>query len=221
MLRTVNLSEHDLLHCARRGEGTRMEFKRRLPRDERAARTLCAFANTRGGLLLVGITDRGRIHGVHHPELVQASLHRLGQQWLAPALSLEVQVVEVSGPKVVACSVPCSRERPHALLSPSGEREVLVRVGASNRIADGPTLAALRRGSRSARGLSPLEQEILDWVGEAARTSRHPGGSATVARFARAHNLGEGRARRAFVRLETAGLLLGHGAGRGRIFTRP
>ena len=51
--------------------------------------------------------------------------------------------------------------------------------------------------------------------------SRHPGGSATCARYARAHNLGESRVRRAFVRLEGLGLLLGHGAGRARIFARP
>lgn len=221
MLRAVNLSEHDLLSCTSRGEGTRIEFKRRLPRDDRAARTLCAFANTRGGLLLVGVTDRGRIHGVHRPELVEESLRRLSLAWLAPALEVEVQVVQVSGPRVVACSVPFSRERPHAVVSPSGEREVLVRVGASNRIADGPTLAALRLGGRSTRGLTPLEERILAWVDEAARTSRHPGGSATVARFARASNVGEARARRAFVRLESAGLLFGHGAGRARIFTRP
>jgi len=214
----VNLSVHDLQSCMSRGEGMRLEFKRRLPREERAARTLCAFANTRGGLLLVGVTDRGRVHGVHHPDEVTATLERISQQWIEPELELELQVLEVDGPRVVACSVPCSKIRPHALLLPDGERRFLVRVGASNRPADGPTLRALKVARRSTRGLTPFERAVLEWVGAQSQQSSHPGGTATVARFARGANVGEARARRSFVRLETLGLLLGHGAGRARIY---
>jgi predicted HTH transcriptional regulator len=214
----VNLSVHDLQSCMSRGEGVRVEFKRILPREERAARTLCAFANTRGGLLLVGVTDRGRVHGVHHPEEVREALLRISRQWIEPEIALELQVLEVHGPRVVACSVPWSRERPHALLLPDGEKRVLVRVGASNRPADGPTLRALRLQRRSTRDLTPFELSILEWVAEEVRRSPHPGGTATVARFARGANVGEARARRAFVHLESLALLLGHGAGRARIY---
>ena len=217
----MNLSAHDLHSCISKGEGTRIEFKRRLPRDERAARTLCAFANTRGGLLLVGVTDHGRLHGVHRPEEVAERVRGLAVERLEPPVAVEVQVVEVEGPRVVACSVPFSKVRPHAVLATDGEREFVVRVGASNRIADGPTLAALRLGRRSRRDLAPLEEQVLAWVLHHAKSSAHPGGTATVARFARLHNLGEARARRAFVRLEGLGLLIGHGAGRARIFTHP
>jgi hypothetical protein len=214
----VNLSVDDLQSCMSRGEGMRLEFKRVLPREERAARTLCAFANTRGGLLLVGITDRGRVHGVHHPEEVRETLARISREWIEPGLAPELQVLEVHGPRVVACSVPWSKERPHALLLPDGERPVLIRVGASNRPADGPTLRALKGARHTLRGLSPFERAVLDWVGAEVRRSSHPGGTATVARFARSANVGEGRARRSFVRLELLGLLLGHGAGRARIY---
>src|SRR5262245_3629907 len=193
MLGRVTLAAADVLASMELGEGARVEFKRVLPRDERAARTLCAFANTRGGLLIVGVTDRGRVHGVHRPEEVTEKLYLLGESLLAPALRFEIQVVEVHGPRVVACSVPYSRERPHAVLLPDGGREFLVRVGASNRIADGPTLDALRLARRARRGLSPLEETILAWVQNQARSSVHPGGTATVARFARLHNIGEMR----------------------------
>jgi len=217
----VKLSPHDVLSCLAKGEGTRLEFKRKLPRDERAARTLCAFANTRGGLLLVGVTDRGRVHGVHHPDDVCAKLQELSTRWLAPIVRVEIQVVEVHGPRVVACSVPFSRERPHAVSIPGGLIEFVVRVGASNRAADGATLRALRLDRRAQRGLAPLEEQILAWVRRQGPVPSHPGGRATVARFAQSHNLGEGRARRAFIRLEGLGLLLGHGAGRARIYTSP
>jgi hypothetical protein len=217
----VNLTALEVLSSLSKGEGTRVEFKRRLPRDDRTARTLCAFANTRGGLLLVGVTDRGRVHGVHHPENVAKTLVEITQRWIDPALSVELQVVAVHGPRVVACSVPFSKERPHALVLPDGDRQFLVRVGASNRVADGPTLAALKLAKRARRGLTSLEQAILEWVRRHRLSARIPGGTATVARFARLHNLSEARARRAFVKLESLGLLVGHGAGKARIFTAP
>ncbi len=221
MLGAVNLSASDLLSCVQKGEGPRVEFKRRLPRDERAARTLCAFANTRGGLLIVGVTDRGRVHGLHRPDEVSDRLHALGEGFLAPALRVEVQVVDVHGPRVVACSVPFSKERPHAVLLPGGERQFLVRVGSSNRIADGATLSALRNGKLARRGATSFEASILAWVTTQSRNGALPGGSATVARFARQANVSENRARKAFVKLESLGLLVGHGSGRARVFVCP
>lgn len=217
----MKLTSDDVRSCVENGEGTRVEFKRKLPRDERAARTVCAFANTRGGLLLVGVTDRGQVHGVHRPAEVCDKLVELSTRWLRPLVRIELQVVEVSGPSIVACSVPFSRERPHAVLAPDGGEEFIVRVGASNRAADGQTLRALRLDRRRPRGLAPFEQTILEWVARERPKPSHPGGHATVARFAHAHNVSEARARRAFVKLESLGLLLGHGGGRARIFVTP
>jgi hypothetical protein len=74
--RAVRLSAEDVLAALAKGEGTRREFKRTLPRDDKVARTLCAFANTRGGLLLVGVTDRKRVHGVHRADDVAGELER-------------------------------------------------------------------------------------------------------------------------------------------------
>jgi predicted HTH transcriptional regulator len=221
MLGVVNLTANDLLSCVQKGEGPRVEFKRRLPRDERAARTLCAFANTRGGLLIVGVTDRGRVHGLHHPGDVSDRIHVLSESLLSPALRVEVQVVEVNGPRVVACSVPFSKERPHAVVLPGGDRQFLVRVGSSNRIADGPTLSALRLAKRARRGATSFEDNILAWVGMQSRNGSVPSGTATVARFARQANVSENRARKAFIKLESLGLLVGHGSGRARVFVCP
>lgn len=215
------LSLEDLHSCLGKGEGARLEFKRELPQDERVGRTLVAFANTRGGLLLVGVTDRGRVHGVHRPDEVRERLAAIARHKVDPVLCVELQVLEVHGPRVVACSVPFSKDRPHRLLLPDGELRCLVRVGASNRPAEGPTLRALSLARRSTRGLSPLERAILEWVGRQARHPQLPSGQATVARFAQGSNLGEGRARKSFVRLETLGLLVGHGAGRARVYHTP
>jgi len=217
----VNLSEDDLLDMVARGEGRSLEFKRGLPRDDRLARTLCAFANTRGGMLLVGVTDNGGVHGVHRPEEVLADVQRIGREYVDPPIEVLAQIVKRNGVSVVACQVGVSEDRPHAALRGEDEEVVVVRVGSSNRIARGATLEALRNRRTARESRDPLEKRILLWVERRTSKSAVPGGDATVERFAKANNVGVHRARRAFNRLERDGLLLGHGTGARRVYHRP
>ena len=54
------------------GEGARTEFKRGLGNFRAIARTLCAFANGDGGLLVIGLDDSGSVVGVDgDPDSVQ------------------------------------------------------------------------------------------------------------------------------------------------------
>ena len=47
------------------GEGPKVEFKRSLTKD--LGRELCTFANAGGGVILLGVTDSGRVVGVNKP----------------------------------------------------------------------------------------------------------------------------------------------------------
>lgn len=215
----MDFDAETVLELARGGEGREVEFKRGLPGPAKTARTLVAFANTRGGVLLVGVTDHGRPYGVRQPRRVVSALRDYARERAEPPVPLHVQAVRVEDPSgapeplwIVACSVPLSPERPHELVHEDGRRELVVRAGSSNRRASGATLAALRRSHRRGPG-SPLERQVLAWIGPAASE-----GGATVARFARANNIGLQRARRAFVELERAGRLVAHGAGARRTY---
>lgn len=62
----------NLLGRIEAGEGARTEFKRGLGDFRAIAKTLCAFANGDGGLLVIGLDDSGSILGVDRdPESVQ------------------------------------------------------------------------------------------------------------------------------------------------------
>ena len=207
-----------VLEIAAKGDGREIEFKRGLPGPAKMARSLCAFANTRGGILLVGVTDRGEPYGVEHPRSVVASLREYASERADPPVAVHVQAVPLPcepGAEpltVVACSVPLSAARPHALLHNDGRRELVVRVGSSNRAATGATLKALQQPYRRPPK-SDLERKVLAWVERHAR--REP---TTVPRFAKTHNVGTQRARRAFADLERAGRLVAHGFGSRRIY---
>jgi len=200
------------------GEGKSLEFKRGLPRDAKVARTLCAFANTRGGLLLIGVGDRGEIVGAARPREAIERLRSVARERLEPVLAVQVGTVLLEGRRVVWCSVPISPDRPHAVLGDAGEREIVARVGASNRRASGATLASIRAQRASGAKLDELQRAILRWIGERGRAE--PGG-ATVRAFSRARNVGLQRARRAFTQLELAGRLVAHGSGARREYALP
>ncbi|RLB79712.1 MAG: hypothetical protein DRH24_12035, partial [Deltaproteobacteria bacterium] len=59
------MSLEKLLGIIARGEGEEVEFKRNVAG---VAETVCAMANTKGGYILVGIDDRGRVTGVEPEE---------------------------------------------------------------------------------------------------------------------------------------------------------
>ena len=213
----MNLGTEELRSLVERGEGLEIEFKRGLPRRENVGRSLAAFANTRGGWFLVGVEDDGRVCGAPHPKRSVERIREIAAEWVEPPLSVEITTVELPEGKVVACWVPLSALRPHASRCGDQTHEVVVRAGSSNRRASGATLRAIARPTRGAAGLAPLERSVLIWVAERGRGST---AGATVEGFARACNVGKQRARRAFVKLEVEGLLVAHGLGARRTYSR-
>src|SRR5688572_15803494 len=51
-----------------KGEGFHLEFKRKAAFPDKIVREMIAFANSSGGILLLGIGDDGSIPGLKHPE---------------------------------------------------------------------------------------------------------------------------------------------------------
>jgi hypothetical protein len=213
----MNLRPDELAAAIAAGEGRATEFKRGLPGEHKVARTLAAFANTRGGLLLIGVGDRGELVGAPRPDPTIRTLRDIAARRVEPPLSVEVQRVRLAERTIVACSVPLSPSRPHAAVREDGTREVVVRSGSSNRVADGATARALAIPRARGGAGSELGKRILEWVRSETRRDRETG--TTVAAFCAARNVGKQRARRAFLDLELAGRLVGHGPKAARRYT--
>lgn len=60
--------DDDLHRLIIQGEGETLDFKFRIDDQRKIARTLVAFANTKGGTLLIGVKDNGKITGVNPEE---------------------------------------------------------------------------------------------------------------------------------------------------------
>ena len=76
----------------RQPEGKQLEFKRDLSSPIPALRTLVAFANTAGGRLVIGVSDRTRaVLGVEDPLALEDRLMSLIADRIAPRLVPEVE----------------------------------------------------------------------------------------------------------------------------------
>lgn len=105
------------------GEGQHLEFKRRVPRPERIAKEIVAFANTEGGRVLLGVDDDGQICGVKdvHEEIFL--LEKALADHCDPAVLFKILSLPVSRRReVVVIDVPDSAAKPHFLVN-SGESE--------------------------------------------------------------------------------------------------
>jgi len=215
----VQLDENELRTLIAQGEGRTIEFKQGLPRDEKTARSLCAFANTRGGSLIVGVTDKREAYGVPRPKEIMAKLREIASELLEPAIELQTTSLQLDDKNVVVAQVGSSRTKPHHVLRAGDEPEIVVRVGASNRVATGATLDSLRAAGHTSRPADPLDRRVLEWIAARGENADNPGGDATVARFSKAFNVGQQRSRRAFVRLERDGYLVAYGRGAARTYS--
>ena len=143
-----------------RPEGKTLEFKQNLSSPKNILKTLTAFANTAGGVLLIGIEDGSRaVIGVENPLDEEERLANLIADSIEPRLVPNVELIHWKGRTLLIVEVYPSALRPHWLKSLGMENGVLVRVGSTNRRADVPLTAELRR---SALNLSYDEEPMPD-----------------------------------------------------------
>jgi ATP-dependent DNA helicase RecG len=95
------------------GEGQQLEFKRSLAELETAVRTVTAFANTDGGVILFGVQTSGEIIGI---DLGQTTKERIANQIndaTDPVIYPSIEFVTVDGRAVIVVRVDPGDNRPY------------------------------------------------------------------------------------------------------------
>lgn len=167
----------DLGSLRRQGEGETVEFKRSVAELEQVVETVAALANTRGGLVVIGVGPTGEVIGV---DVGQVTGERIANRITGntdPVIYPSVQVVDVDGHKVFAITVAESDNKPHLA---SGR--AFKRVGATTvqmRRDEYERLLLLRRQSPFDRRDTPgatledIDEKKVRWYLERAGRERN------------------------------------------------
>lgn len=128
---SVTFSQHQFRQLQKlvgQGEGLTLEFKRKAAFPDKIIREMIAFANTKGGLLLVGIGDDLTIPGLKHPE-DESHVIKLAMAKCRPALPVIETYISIGNARtVLQYEVQESTRKPHYLVTSPEQREAFVRV---------------------------------------------------------------------------------------------
>ena len=135
-------------------EGLRIEYKEDFPRNVKLAETICAFANTQGGIILIGVQAENRtnkptaIPGIELREGLEEKVINICLSHISPTIAPEVRVCDfksepekdVSDRAILFIRVRSSYVAPHYLLK---DNRISVRVHNRNSLADLQTIESL------------------------------------------------------------------------------
>jgi predicted HTH transcriptional regulator len=197
----------DLFELIARGEGEELEFKQKTTHPHRISRTLVSLANTRGGLMLVGVDDAGRVIGVRDAEEELFVLREAAQHYIEPPLtSLRFEELEEEGCTVLIVTVPESRNKPHRAQVAPDDWRGYVRVRDASVQTSGLTEKLLERQQPESRfekiPLNQQELAVLDYL------KTHP--RITLAQFMKIVNFGKRRAFQTLIKLVLHGYIRHH-----------
>ena len=128
-------------------EGKTLEFKRDLSSFKPIMKTLVAFANTAGGILVIGRDDSGTITGIDDVLQAEESIASAIADSIMPAMMPDIEIITFESRELLILRVAHWRG-PFYLKTEGPEDGVYVRLGSTNRKAGPEILAELHRTKR-------------------------------------------------------------------------
>ncbi len=187
------------------GESVTLDFKTTITSCEKIAKTMVAFANNKGGRLLVGVADDGTIKGVKSEDEEKYMLSKAGTMYCRPAIEPVFEEVYIDDRIVVVAEIPESELKPHYALGDDKKWWVYIRVNDKSVLASKIVVDVLKHQSDKDGVLieySSKEKTLLEYLQENERiTSRQ---------FSAMLNLSRRRAQRILVNMVLSGVVRIH-----------
>lgn len=160
--------QNNLPEILRQKEGEQLDFKQRITSKEKIAKTICAFANTRGGLLLIGVKDDRTITGID-PEEEKFMLQQAASEYCQPQVPLNFEELEDEEDRtVLVVQIEESLHKPHRCLNSQGIWQVYVRQRDKSIPAGKPLTRFLEKGLDQTPAadlvLSKYEKSIMQFI---------------------------------------------------------
>jgi len=205
------MNYRDVATLLEQGEGFRIEFKRKVSSPEKIARTLIAFANTKGGTIVFGVDDDRSIVGVDSEKSEIELIKTAGGYYSDPPVEMKIEIISHGGKDVIAVRVDESRTKPHYLVGQTNgdsedDSKVLIRVNDKTVVASKEVVKILEAENPDAPpvriAIGETERRLLDYLDSNERI--------TVKQLGKLANISDRRASRLLIQLVRAGVLRIH-----------
>ena len=157
---------HPLRELITQGEGLTLDFKKTISSARKIAKTLSAFANTKGGRLLIGVNDNGKVTGTRTGDELYM-IQSAANVFCDPKVPFEWTEHEYKGKLVLEIYIPESQQKPHLAKDKEGRWWAYHRVDDETLTASIVMLNLMRRemnGIPTQFTYSEPEQQLLQYI---------------------------------------------------------
>lgn len=162
-----------LKNLVKRGEGPQLEFKLKTNHPEKIIRGVVAFANTNGGIMLIGVGDDKSIPGLKYADEDEYLLVRAISKYCYPRISYSIERVQLYNEReVLVIRVPPSLNKPHYIIPDSAEPDIkkaYVRV-ADKSVQASREVREILKGEQAERNIrfsyGEKERKLMQHLGE-------------------------------------------------------
>ena len=209
----------ELLELIEEGESIQCEFKRKFSSQEKIAREMIAFANTKGGIILFGVDDDKKIIGVESEKETTELVKDTALNFCEPPLKFLIEYKEINGKEIVIVLIPESNKKPHRLQDYQTNFNITtaivpIRVNDKSVQASKEMIRILRAQTNQSvlkkYVLGPTEKTVFEYLSKVERIS--------VKELSNLVNISERRSSRTLVKMVRANLLMIHTKDNGEEF---
>jgi len=209
----ILMAPHPLLLRIANGENEVLDFKKTISSASKIAKTLSAFANHKGGTLLIGVNDNKTISGVRTEE-EKYMLEMAADFYLKPSIHLEIREWEFGGKTVLEAIIPEGNNKPYYAKDEEGKWWVHIRVNDQSLLASKVVVDVLKLNSGNQINIikySEREQTVLKTMDKNGRL--------TLKEICKMLNISRWRAQKMLVSLVSAGVVRSHTSEKEEFFT--
>ncbi|WP_354355470.1 RNA-binding domain-containing protein [Pedobacter sp. UYP30] len=151
------------------GENDRIDFKKTISSSPKIAKTLAAFANHKGGSLLIGVADDGKITGVKAEDEEKYMILTAASQFCKPIIECSFLEIYIDEKLVLVANIPESDKKPHYAMDEQKKWWAFIRVADKSVLASKIALEVLKQ-TKNKNGMlisySDSEKKLMSFLAE-------------------------------------------------------